>query len=192
MKNKKHLITAGSLILLAVLGTAVRSIYMNSVTPAEYMITTENSPEYQSHVECAGYSTAYVLRHLGEDAHGLDLYHEIDEKNDNGTVNPDAVIRLLKKKGHKGTLLLGNIKSLRYHISRGTPVIILCREKPGSEYLHYLAVVGYDDKYVYASDSLSYMVNASDPHYNRSITYSDLEEMWDIGYPVKNIFITVK
>ena len=192
MKIKKPVIITASLILLGAVSAAARCIYMRSVTPDEYMIQTENTPEYQSHVECAGYSAAYVLRHFGENAHGLEMYNEIDTKNENGTVNPDAVIRLLKKKGYKGSIKLGSINSLKYYISKGTPVIILCREKPGSQYLHYMAVVGYDKEHIYASDSLDYMVNASDPHYNRSVSLDDLEQMWDIGYPVKNIYITVR
>ncbi|MBQ5310786.1 MAG: C39 family peptidase [Oscillospiraceae bacterium] len=191
-KEKRILLTAAA-ICVSICGYYIgRRIYMNAHTPDEYLIKKDNTPEYQQNVECAGYSSAYVLRHFGEDAHGLDLYNEIKKKNENGTVNPDAVISLLNKKGHSAALHLGDTRSLRYYISRGVPVIILCREKPGSEYLHYMAMVGYDKEKFYASDSLSYMVNEHNSRYNRSVTENDLIQMWDIGYPVKNIFITVK
>ena len=170
---------------------AVYNIYIGMHTPAEYMIETNIRREYQSHNECAGYSAAYVLRSFGEDASGPELYGQITTRNKDGTVNPDQLMKMLKRNGHKSAIHLGNIRSLKYHISRGVPVIILCRSKPGSKYLHYIAVFGYDEHNIYALDSLENMVNSDDPCYNRAISLYELEKMWEIGYPVKNIYITV-
>ena len=189
-KRRRLLITA-LCAAAAVTAYAVYNIYIGMHTPSEYMIETNIRREYQSHNECAGYSAAYVLRSFGEDASGPELYGQITTRNKDGTVNPDQLMKMLKRNGHKSAFHLGNIRSLKYHISRGVPVIILCRSKPGSKYLHYIAVFGYDEHNIYALDSLENMVNSDDPCYNRAISLYELEKMWEIGYPVKNIYITV-
>jgi len=190
---KRILIIVGSIVLAAALAFLISYGYIRINTPKEYLIETPNRFETQQHLECAGYSSAYVLRSLGEeDAKGLELYEEIKDKNEDGTVNPGPVIKLLKSHNRSAKMLPGNELLLKYYISRGVPVIVLCREKPGSKYLHYLPVVGYDEESFYCADSLGYLAPERNEHYNRIVVNDSFMEMWDIGYPVKNFMIVAK
>ena len=46
----------------------------------EFVITKENKIDFQTNVECAGFSCAYILRHFGTEANGNDVYQKIQNK----------------------------------------------------------------------------------------------------------------
>ena len=53
-----------------------------------FMISPMPAAESQEHNECGAMSSAFVLRFYGENAKGLELYDQIEEKNPDGTINP--------------------------------------------------------------------------------------------------------
>ena len=59
--------------------------------------------------------------------------------------------------------------------------------------MHYIAVVGYDEEYIYVADSTRPNTNIYDKkQYNRKLTYEQFEDIWSTGiYPVKNVYVTV-
>ncbi len=90
------------------------------------MITSENYFDYQPHYECSGYSSAYVLRSLGEDTDGLELYNDIYNKNNDGTVAPKNLVEFLSEKGYSVNLCSGTILQLKHEISKGNNEISEC------------------------------------------------------------------
>lgn len=190
VKKKSSLLV---IICVVVLGTfLVVNLYILVRTPKQYMITSENYFDYQPHYECSGYSSAYVLRSLGEDANGLELYNDISNKNNDGTVEPKNLVGFLSEKGYSVKLCSGTMLQLKHEISKGIPVIVFVRTSPKESYYHYLPIVGYDEENIYAAESLQYKTNAENEHYNRIIGNSDFEMMWETGVFRKNTYITIK
>jgi len=197
MKAKMHLkkkIVFYVVICIAVLiGIFLAvNLYILLSTPKQYMITSENYIDYQPHYECSGYSSAYVLRSLGQDTDGLELYNAISNKNNDGTVPPVTLVEFLAEKGYSVKLCSGTMMQLKHEISKGTPVIVFVRTSPKENYYHYLPIVGYDEEYIYAADSLKYMKNAENEYYNRIIGNSDFDKMWETGGFRKNTYITIR
>lgn len=197
MKNKiniKKKIVLVIVVCIAIVATAfvIENIYIRFNTTDQYMITTDNFFDYQGYNQCSGYSSAYVLRSLGEEADGLGLYKEIDGKNKDGTVPPKNLVKFLNKKGYSAKYVRGNMRYLKHEISKGTPVIAYVKVSPENEYTHYLPIVGYDDENFYTADSLLYKKNSDDENYNRVILKSDFEQMWDAEFFRKNTYIKIK
>ncbi|ABX42310.1 hypothetical protein [Lachnoclostridium phytofermentans] len=127
MKSKMHLskkiIFCAFICIAVLLGIFLAmNLYILLSTPKQYMITSENFIDYQPHYECSGYSSAYVLRSLGENANGLELYNNISNKNNDGTVSSEALVEFLKEKGYSVKLCSGTLMQLKHEISKGTPV----------------------------------------------------------------------
>lgn len=193
MSIKKKVLLLVPIVIVSVLAIIlVVNLYIVIRTPKQYMITSENYIDYQLNYECSGYSSAYVLRSLGEDADGLELYNEISNKNNDGTVSPKNLVDFLIKKGYSVNLHSGTMLQLKHEISKGTPVIIFVRTSPEEDYYHYLPIVGYDEEKFYAAESLQYKTNAENEQYNRIITNSDFEKMWETGVFRKNTYITIR
>lgn len=182
--------------VLCITGLTVVWLVMNLSlllsTPKQYMITTENSFDYQPHYECSGYASAYVLRSLGENVNGLELYKSITTKNNDGTVSPDNLVKFLIEEGYLVNIHSGTTLQLKSEISKGTPVIVFVRTSPNENYYHYLPLVGYDEKNIYAAESLKYKENAKTDYYNRVIENSDFNSIWETGVFRKNTYITIK
>jgi hypothetical protein len=193
MSVKKKLLLLVIICVTAVLGTFLAvNLYIVISTPKQYMIMSENYFDYQPHYECSGYSSAYVLRSLGEDTDGLELYNDISNKNNDGTVTPKNLVGFLSEKGYSANLCSGTALQLKHEISKGTPVIVFVRTSPKENYYHYLPIVGYDEDNIYAAESLQYKTNTENQHYNRIISSSDFEMMWETGVFRKNTYITIK
>lgn len=185
------------LCVTGVLGTLIlafiaMNLYVLLSTPKEYMITAENTIEYQSGYECSGYAAAYVLRSMGEEADGLTLYQNNPYKNTDGTVSPENLVRYLQESGCKAKLCSGTIMQMKHALSRGVPVIAFVKTSPQESYYHYLPIVGYDEENIYAADSLRAYVNADEQHYNRILSESDLEAMLETEICKKNTYIVLK
>lgn len=193
MSVKKKVLLLVPIFIVAVLTIILAvNLYIVIKTPKQYMITSENYIDYQPNYECSGYSSAYVLRSLGKEADGLELYNEISNKNNDGTVSPKNLVDFLTKKGCSVNLHSGTMLQLKYEISKGIPVIVFVRTSPEEDYYHFLPIVGYDEKKFYAAESLQYKTNAENQHYNRIINNNDFEKMWETGVFRKNTYITIR
>lgn len=192
-RKKRILLLLCSFIILILYIFLIFFIWMMAKTPDEFMIKRKTRFEYQKGLECAGYSSAYVMRNFGEEASGTVLYREIKNKNPDGTVYSEELVKLLRAHGYRAYIKTGCLLSLKYDLSKnGKAVIALCAEKPGSEYLHFLPVVGYDENNIYAADSLMYLTKENENTvYNRIIKSSDFKKMWNTGYAINNVYIVV-
>jgi predicted metalloprotease len=77
---------------------------------------------------------------------------------------------------------------------KGILVVIICIVIVLGTFLtvNLYTIVGYDDKTIYAAESLKYKTNADNEHYNRTINNKDFEKMWETGVFRKNTYITIK
>ena len=159
--------------------------------PASYMITSEhNFVEYQTGRDCAGYASAYVLRHLGEEIEGRYLYKEMSFKVGNG-VALGGVRKVFADRGYDASSYTGTIDTLKKRVSMGIPVVAFVTI--GEEGLHYVAIVGYDEEYIYMADSTGYSKNIYQNNLmNRKLTYEEFEAIWQTNiYPVNNIYTVI-
>ena len=84
---------------------------------------------------------------------------------------------------HRGLAWVKNkhkisLAALKYEISRGVPVIVGMEIAPGNSLLHFLPIVGYDDEYIYAAESVGIYANEKGDHYNRKIKTDTFKELW--------------
>lgn len=163
--------------------------------PLTHIITKKNHIEIQKNFECSAYSTAYLMRHLGIQADAEDIYKIMPNKMSNGYVYPKGIVRLLKQQGFKATIRIGNIEELKKEVSKDTPVIVLIKVYKNKSYLHYVPVIGYDEKNLYIAESLKDLINTNEINYNRRISISEFKKLWntsDLKMPLyKYTYITV-
>ena len=69
---------------------------------------------------------------------------------------------------------------------------MLIKVNAEDDYIHYVSVVGYDNEYIYVSDSLEKLVNSENEYYNRKIAVDEFKKLWknDVFF-FDNIYITV-
>lgn len=189
---KRILICVLSALSLLLIAVAAYEICIRIAAPAEFMIPNDHYFDYQARYECSGYASAYALRSLGEDVAGPELYARFSDKNPDGTLAPGYLWENLKAAGYGCSLRTGSLASLKYQVSKGTPVIALIRLNAAQPYLHYVPVVGYDAAYIYVADSLRNLVNAENENYNRAIAVEEFEQLWKTdAFAVDFIFLTV-
>lgn len=150
--------------------------------PANYLIQHNNRIDFQNNTECAAFSTAYLLRHFGLEAEGDALYTHFPSKTRAGNVYPKGIRTELRKKGFKTNYYKGNINTLKYEVSKGTPVIVFIKVHKDRNNLHFVPVVGYDEEYIYLSESLGHLVNCDDDHesYNRKVPINEFKKLWNV------------
>lgn len=150
--------------------------------PANYLIQQNNRIDFQQNTECAAFSTAYLLRHFGMEDEGEALYTRFPSKTRAGNVYPKGIRTVLRKKGFKTNYYKGNINTLKYEVSKGTPVIVFIKVQKDRNNLHFVPVVGYDKEYIYLSESLRRLVNCDDEHkgYNRKVPINEFKKLWNI------------
>lgn len=146
--------------------------------PESYLIDTPNRMDLQQNTECAAFSSAYVLRHLGTEADGNELYRGFPRKLLDGTVDPRGLLVLFKKKGYRASFYRGSVETLKKRISLGVPVIAFIKVNEGQRYAHFAPVVGYDSEYFYLADSLGHKANCDEPTHNRKIPIAEFEKLW--------------
>lgn len=154
--------------------------------PEQFMIENVNYFDYQTGVECSAFASAYLLRHYGEEADGMQLYEDFPDKLSDGMgVMPSGITNFFKSKGyHAEYITNGTVEELKYEISKGAPVIVFIHtEVPydSPHNTHYVPVVGYDKEYFYLAESLEYLANCkeeSDLPYNRKIEINYFKELW--------------
>ena len=145
----------------------------------KYVITKENPIDIQTGYECSGFSTAYVLRHWNEQADGSEIYRIMPNKMKNGYVYPKGIQRLLQNYGYNVKYCKGNLNSLKRQISKGNPVIVLMRVRKDKNWLHYVPVVGYDEKYIFIAESLPELINCDCKFYNRRVDNKEFLRLWN-------------
>ena len=52
--------------------------------PHSFMIDSDNYYDYQDGMQCAAFSSAYVLRHFGEAAEGMDIFADFPNRAPDG------------------------------------------------------------------------------------------------------------
>lgn len=168
--------------------------YINSVnTPASFFITSPNRTEVQKNVECAAFSSAFVLRHFGIESDGHQLYRTYPRKLLDGTFYPKAITVFFKKLGYPAAYLRGDVHTLRKQISRGVPVILFIKVHPDKRFQHFVPVVGYDATHFYLAESLDFKRNCDEAHYNRKISVSELESLWKTWLPFsRNSYMVIE
>ena len=145
-----------------------------------FMISPMPAAESQEHNECGAMSSAFVLRFYGENAKGLELYDQIEEKNPDGTINPKPLKNFWdKKRGYKMNVFKGDAAALKNAVSHNIPVIVLINCSGG---WHYVPVVGYDQRFVYIQDSVPSFRNSSGAT-NRKESWKDFEALWNVVLP---------
>ncbi|HWI47023.1 MAG TPA: cysteine peptidase family C39 domain-containing protein [Rummeliibacillus sp.] len=174
-----------SIIIKAYLMTLPIPVLRKRDYPANYLIKRNNRIDIQNKRECAAFSTAYVLRHFGMEADGEELYTNFPSKMRSGNVYPKGIRTVLRKKGFKTNYYKGNINTLKYEVSKGTPVIVFIKVHKDRNNLHFIPVVGYDKEYFYLSESLRQLENCNDDNnsYNRKVPINEFRKLWN----VKNI-----
>lgn len=146
-----------------------------------FLITRPNRYETQGGVECSAFASAYVYRHFGKQASGVELYKEMPCKSRKGYVYCRGIVRLARKYGFQSKFYMGNLNALKNTVAKGNPVIVMVRSRIKSRNLHYITIVGYDNEKFYAVDSAAGLRNANETHYNRVIPISEFKKLWNIS-----------
>ena len=155
--------------------------------PPEFFCANEgNRIDYQTNGKCAAYADSYLLRHVGEDVDGKELFSEL--KRPLGFVSANSITDVFEQYGYQAKACHGSIDTLKQRLTEGNPIIVFIRI-PGDT--HYAVVVGYDEQYIYLADSLAENANVSDAQYNRVLTTDEFEAVWKTGTLLPdNIYIT--
>ncbi len=156
-----------------------------------FLIEGNNHSEVQGKCECAGFSSAYVYRHFGMDANGMDIYEKMPCKGPKGYVYCKGIVKLAKRNGFRARLRTGNLSSLKNAVARGNPVIVMLRTKKGATGLHYVPVVGYDEEHIYLMDSVVGNRNEVTPYYNRKLTIAEFKKLWNISMLKQPLFFNL-
>ena len=198
-------------IVDAVLMGALKLRFSRKCRLTSFMITAPNRIDFQSGNECAAYSSAYLLRHLGIQVHAADgaplaesmltdgdkLYAEMDCKLRGGYVYPKGIKKLLARYGVRVSYCRGNLNALKNEVARGAPVIVMIRSRAGESYLHFVPVVGYDADFIYIADSWKAFANcANEGCCNRKVPVKEFSKLWNtamLKMPLyKNTFFTLR
>lgn len=151
--------------------------------PNEFMITKSNRIDIQGEYECSAFSSAYILRHLGKEAEGFALYDKIPSKfkMSNGYVYPKGIIHCLSSNGVNVQYCKGNMNVLKSEVAKGIPVIVLIKIREDKNWLHFVPVVGYDEKYIYIAESYEPLINCDEKFYNRKVEIERFKKLWKTG-----------
>ena len=116
------------------------------------------------------------------EAGGETLYTHFPSKTRTGTVYPKGIRTVLRKKGFKTKYYKGTVNTLKYEVSKGTPVIVFIKVEKAQNYLHFAPVVGYDEENFYVADSLKQLENCHDEnnHYNRKVPINEFKKLWNV------------
>lgn len=195
LKKRKNIVILFIFLVLIMVGTVFSlSVFPQKDTiqtdclPQEFNIdTSSNYIDFQTGNECSAYASAYVMRHLGKQTTGLELYHDIHRVF--GFVPVNSVVSLFQNYGYNAEAYHGDIDTMKRRLTDGVPVIAFV-SIPGDT--HYVVIVGYDENFIYLADSISANSNADGGWYNRKLSTEEFEKIWQTNlYPVKNIYIVI-
>ena len=170
--------------------------------------------EFQQGGGCAGFSSAFVLRHSGVQIGGEEAFKDVPFQMKGGLAFPKGITGFFKKRGIKMRACTGNFAALQNELEKGRPVIVVIRSFVGKSYLHFATVTGYDEEKVYIADSIQSWVNvdkdgnavAPSPdtaptsgesvYYNRTVPIDEFKKLWNtsmLKMPLyKNMFFAMK
>jgi hypothetical protein len=171
----------------------INDTILNPSFPPEYIISKSNIIDFQKKFECAAFSSAYVLRHFDIPANGFDIYKNYPYKLLNGIIAPKGILHFFNNRNFIIKYYRGNISTLKYRLSLGTPIIIFIKVFQNKNYLHFVPIIGYDTTNFYLADSLPFLANCNNEKYNRIINISELQHLWNISIPYnKNTYFTIE
>lgn len=175
--NTFLIITIVDIILMG----ALKPRFSRRCRKPSFMITALNRIDFQSGNECAGYSSAFLLRHLSIPADGDQLYAEMGSKLRGGYVYPKGIRLQLARYGVRVSYCRGNIPALKNEVAKGAPVIVMIRSRVGESYLHFVPVVGYDEEFIYIADSWKAFANCGPENvcYNRKVPVREFKKLWN-------------
>ena len=177
----------GSIAVYISIMTIIDIMLMGKITPRismkcrqrEYIVKNQNRIDIQTGYQCSAFSVAYLLRHYGIDANGADIYNQMPYKMKDGCVYPKGLPKVLQEYGLCAKYYSGNLKALQNEVCKGTPVIVMIRVRNDKNWLHYVPVVGFDDRYVFVAESLPELVNCNCKYYNRRIEKKFFLQLWN-------------
>lgn len=166
-----------------------KDILRTDALPREFKIDADgNYIDFQTENACSAYASAFVMRHLGKQTVGPELYGGIHRIL--GFVPVSSVVSLFQNYGYNAAAYHGDMDTLKGRLLHGVPVIAFV-SIPGDT--HYVVIVGYDEDFVYLADSIPENTNADGGWYNRKLTTGEFEQIWRTNmYPVKNIYIVAE
>ncbi|VYU24691.1 hypothetical protein [Clostridium tertium] len=164
--------------------------------PESYFVSNENYFDYQTGLECAAFSSAYLLRNYGEEASGMELFKDFPGKLAQGGITPYGIVDFFEGRGYTAEYVCdGTVEDLKGEIAKGAPVIVFIHvEEPytNPHYTHYIPIVGYDKENFYFAESLDYLANGKNEKgviYNRKTDiekfkklWTNIDNMWDNPY----------
>ena len=162
--------------------------------PSKYIISPNPAPDTQSTFECAGCSSAYLLRFYGEDVNGVELFHQstFPCKHSEGAYPKCFKVLFEEQYTHyTAAYYTGTTDDLKDAVSQGTPVIVLLFN---GKTLHYVPVVGYDEEHIFIQDSVDEYRNVDDSKdFNRSVETAVFDKMWNIPLEsCERLFVIVR
>ena len=135
--------------------------------------------ELQGEVECAGFASAFLLRFMGYEAAGKEIYDSMTHKRRDGTVYPKAIVKLLRERGYSAKMCRGSLAALKERVSLGTPVIVMIRTFEGKSALHFVCVTGYDRDNIYLAETVPGLINAEGAYHSRAVPTEEFLRLWD-------------
>lgn len=170
-------------------GISVLDIYAQSLPKNDtkeikysdtYFVDSKSYFEKQKRGQCAGFSSAYVLRALGEEISGSKNYEGLDHKFSNGYVMPQALIEIFEEYGHEVGMFRGDLEQLKTRLNQGKPIIVLIGHF--ISWQHYVTVVGYDEDNIFLYDSN--MDTDNSRGYNRTMSNAEFVSQWENEIPL--------
>ncbi len=158
----------------------------DEIFPESFFITNGTYIDYQESDDCSAYAIAYVLRSLGKDISGKNVYPKM--KRFFGFMTVRSVKNAIKNEGYKAQSYYGNVSTLKQRIAEDKPVICYIMDNNDT---HYVVAVGYDIEFIYLADSIKINENVSNSHlYNRKVSVKEFERLWkNKWYLCNNIYI---
>ena len=183
MKTKIKVVIITVLILLvlilnvifaiAILTPKADNINVDDITES-FFIANGTYIDYQESDDCSAYAIAYVLRSLGKDISGKNVYPKM--KRFFGLMTVRSVKNAIKNEGYKAQSYYGNVSTLKQRIAEDKPVICYIMDNNDT---HYVVAVGYDIEFIYLADSIKINENVSNSHlYNRKVSVKEFERLW--------------
>lgn len=112
-----------------------------SVNKDSYLIPDSTRIDSQTDFKCYAFSSAYVMRHWGTEAHGDSIYEVTPNKMEVGYVYPKGIISFLESNKFKVGYHIGNLSALKNELANGHPVIVMIKIRPDKDWLHYVPVI---------------------------------------------------
>lgn len=147
-----------------------------------YFVESKSYFEKQERGQCAGFSSAYVLRVLGNQVSGSETYQRLGHKFSNGYVMPQALLDLFDEYHYDAVMFRGDLERLKTRLNYGNPVIVLLGHFVSWQ--HYVTVVGYDKDHIFLYDSNRDTDNSKG--YNRMMTNTEFLSQWKNEIPLFN------